>query len=33
MIDVVTTNKTDFFRENKHFEVLLDRFPHPLNHI
>lgn len=25
MIDVVTTNKTDFFRENKHFEVLLDR--------
>lgn len=25
MIDVVTTNKTDFFRENRHFEVLLDR--------
>jgi len=25
MIDVVTTNKTDFFRENQHFEALLDR--------
>lgn len=25
LIDVVTTNKTDFFREPKHFEFLVDR--------
>lgn len=25
MIDVVTTNKTDFFRENNHFEFLKDK--------
>ncbi|MBQ5551243.1 MAG: hypothetical protein IIT32_09285, partial [Bacteroidales bacterium] len=24
MMDVVSTNKTDFFRENQHFEYLLD---------
>lgn len=24
MIDVVTTNKTDFFRENRHFQILID---------
>lgn len=26
MIDVVTTNKTDFFRESHHFEFLTDQF-------
>lgn len=32
MIDVVSTNKTDFFREPKHFEILLDRvLPELLN--
>jgi chemotaxis protein methyltransferase CheR len=31
MIDVVTTNKTDFFREPKHFDFLLNRaLPHLL---
>jgi chemotaxis protein methyltransferase CheR len=27
MIDVVTTNKTDFFRENHHFEFLTESLP------
>lgn len=30
MIDVVTTNKTDFFREPKHFEFLTQRVLHDL---
>ena len=34
MIDVVTTNKTDFFREAQHFEYLIEHvtFPHSLGH-
>ena len=30
MLDVVTTNKTEFFREDKHFVLLAQRFLNPL---
>lgn len=32
MIDIISTNKTDFFRENAHFDLLMNRVLPSLNH-